>query len=338
MKKHLKSLKAGLLSRSAARTNNLNCKRIVYDSNRFGTDYRPVWDMLQVMVENHQFNQVCNEIEKYRKLNARDEYGERIHLALSGVLVPDFEDVTVEQALRQVVAHSNWYKENPDSPFAASSLIETLKGLAWLYRGNGYAHSVGLEAKKQFQKCTDKATQIFQETRHHSDHWFWVRTYFRYGLVECENAAQVLSRFEFAFQSLGLNRDLYDFTAYALLPRWYGDYEILERFADKSARQTKTVVGEGVYGLCYLSALDMQENPVDLHFDRGRFLQGLMDWLAKYPSQYHRTKMISICFNAQMFDEALVLIEGLTELHFEVFETGHDLFAVNSLCQEFSSA
>lgn len=339
MKRHLKSLKAGLTARSPKRTENLRCKAIIHDSDRFG-DYKPMADLLKSQVANGQLSEVAAELEKQRALGLRDELGEYLHIAMSRILTPnlDSDEVSEAEALRLLKSRSDWFEANPNNPIAVAVLAETLQGMAWHYRGSEYAHKVKSKAWEHYQSLTGQAGQLFRKTSNLSQHWSWAMALARFGLVDCENADDVVARYNFARQFAALSPDLIGITAYALLPRWYGDYKILEQFAAECGAHTHAQIGEGGYMAAYLTALENHEEAADLHMDRARFRQGLLDWLRVFPSQYKRTKMISICFNAHLYDEALELIGGLTELHFEVFETGGDLFMVNSVCQEFSSA
>ena len=283
LKTNYRAIKSTALSGSAESRENMVIERAVPDSTSFGK-YKPVIDGFKTLINQGQFEVAANIIQEYSKFPFHDEAGVPIYYKMAQLLVNIGETESV--ALDRLQLYKEWQKNCPNCPYAAASLAQALMEMAWIYRGSDWAKNVSVNGWEKFQHHTKLAKDVFKKSTNFNEHWYWADVYQGFGLVECETANQVLSRHDYVAKIIPNIPNIYTFTAYALLPRWYGDYVEVEKFARKAADQMAHRFDDGLYAYINLYLLEEHEEVEDLHIDEPRFRKGCHDWLERVPSQY----------------------------------------------------
>lgn len=332
LKTNYRALKSTAFSKSETSRENMVLERVIHDSHAHG-DYKAIIDGITALVHQNQFEIAVSYVENYTQYAFRIENGTPLFFEAAQHLVKIGE--TEDTALSRLKAYETWRSRQPHCPFAAASLARAYREIAWVYRGSGWASSVTEDGWDKFQHYCSLAARTFQQSANFNTHWYWAQTFLGYALVDCQNAEQVIERHNYVAQIIPQVPDIYTSTAYALLPRWYGDYIEVEKFARRSADQTAHLFGDGLYAFINLALLNNYEDLGDLHIDEPRFRKGCHDWLKHFPSQYYRTHMISACYTEGLYSSAYELICGLTEFHKNAYDADIDIYCANGFCKEF---
>ena len=340
LKNQFKVARAGALASSPTRHTNLSFKTMVYDTCEFG-EHKPMMDLIFTLVKNAKFEEVVTHIDSLREKALRNAKGDLLFLEAADLLTKQFDDfvLTPEQCEQILPNYEAWFKRQPNCPFAAATFGMVTGVTGYTYRGTGFNDTVTDLGWKRFHEYAERACKIMGDAQNqHADHWYWAKTLFSFSYIDSPPLEAVLHRFEDCQSKLPLSPSLYETIAFKFLPRWYGDFEMLESFISHCADSTKDEYGDGLYARIYAFIVE-QEDWDDLHINPDRFRQGAKDWLTHFPSQFYQTKLLSTAFNDNQFDCALDLaetLETLETLHYEVFETGVSLNIVNSVCREFT--
>jgi hypothetical protein len=184
-----------------------------------------------------------------------------------------------------------WTRQFPDSPTANIARSMLLFNRGWAYRGNGFSSQVRPESWAPFRKYVAEARAHLERTKATSANdpkWYelmvsiarsegWVRKDFDKLLDE-------------AFDREPLFYQTYFLALEYLLPKWHGDVEAIEAFAEAAVRRTAQHEGRGMYARIYWFASQTQ-------FGNGLFSKSLAVWprmrdgfddvIARYPDAWN---------------------------------------------------
>lgn len=164
-------------------------------------------------------------------------------------------------------------------------------GFAW--RGQGWADEVPAADWKKFARHIRRATSIlekFDPIEFDSPALAAARCRALSGHPDPER--HVIHFFEDLIDLAPNYAKSYRQFGRALLPRWYGSYELLEERAGKLAAETSDQWGHGAYSLTFMDA--MREDKEAIGFvDVALFLQGLSDFLEANPDQGSANKIVA---------------------------------------------
>ena len=184
-----------------------------------------------------------------------------------------------------------WIKEYPKSPTPYISHGIVMKQYAWKFRGGGYANTVPQEAWQPFHEHLINAKAFLEKHKKIAStdpNWYEVMAGIATGLS--------VNRSE--FQKIideGLNKEplyyqLYFAAINYFAPKWHGNAEDIEEFANSAVARTKDQEGMGMYARIYWSASQYQYGErlfLDSNVVWEKMKQGIDDILKRYPDQWN---------------------------------------------------
>lgn len=178
-----------------------------------------------------------------------------------------------------------------DSSTAHLVKAQLYRSYAWSIRGGGYASSVPKEAWKPFKKNLAIANDYLdshKEVAAANPQWYTVKLDILTGLgKDVDTVNQVfnegVTKFPYYYQ-------IYFNALRYLTPKWHGDAQKIEVFANKAVDITQDIEGMGMYARIYWSASQEQYDErlfyqSDVVWKKMR--QGIFDVLDKYPDQWN---------------------------------------------------
>jgi len=333
IKKATKSFIAGFDHRNPNRHTNLKC---TFDSNSNAEgDYKPVCDIIRSLRNDHKFEQVVGHIEDYRNKEIYNGIGERLYIVFAKILTANIDEMNTEEAERTLLAFRYWVNRNPKCPYSTTALAEALNQVGWIYRGGGYAKTVTKEGWQKFQEYTAQSQEMMRYAQGlHSDHWYWNYISLRNVTEDQVEVPEVLRRYDRAIRNMPQSPAVYVSAVRPLLPRWGGNYALLEAFADQCAKETAHKFGDGAYAYIYTEIIDAGEDIRDLHLNRERFAKGCKDWLKVLPTDYLATAFASYAFLIGDHNLCLDLLESLDVFYENAYQIETALTFVNSVCRD----
>ncbi len=335
----LKAVKAELLAGSLARHSNLSVEKVIWQTDTAGP-HAEIFDACRKLIADGSYEKVIEQIAAFEKSGARILNGEYAHAALADLLIPSYyhnEGHEESIALNTLKKVETWYRRDPKSPFAGVALAKANEMVGWYYRGGDYANKVSQKGWEKFSDYGERAKKAFLSARQlHAHHWYFATSWQDNALTDCDNVDQIFDRFSAACRALPLSPGVYTSMAFALLPRWYGDFEQLEAFATKSADETEHKVGQSLYAVINHYVVTRGEEYTALHYDRERFAQGLKDWLAVNPNDYLQSAYAEAAYMSGLSDLALDFLEPLKVIHEDAIEEVQSYQFMNSMCREFT--
>ncbi|MEM9434474.1 MAG: hypothetical protein AAGA12_11175 [Pseudomonadota bacterium] len=181
-------------------------------------------------------------------------------------------------------ALSTALEHDPDNAALAAILARIHLDCGWSARGSGWAEMVGEEGWAAMNAHYDTARDIitrFDPVAYDSP--FLAEIQYRL-CVGLENGRDRLTSAFIDWIDLDPgNLTAYRQHAYHCLPRWFGDYKILEEQAQLAARHTKDTLRDGAYTAMMLHALRFEDGAA-LYLKPDLLLAGLDDIAAFYDS------------------------------------------------------
>jgi len=185
----------------------------------------------------------------------------------------------------------NWIKENPKSSTAHIVKGIILKGYAWKFRGDSWSKNVPSEAWKPFEDNLLVAHAYMLKSKDIASkdpHWYVTTAHIKNGLnVDNEIFMQFIEE--------GLDKhpnyyQLYFSAVNYLAPKWHGDKEKIESFANQAVTRTMSNQGFGMYARIYWYASQTQYD--DRLFSESNIVwpkmkKGIYDVIKKYPDQWN---------------------------------------------------
>jgi hypothetical protein len=210
-----------------------------------------------------------------------------------------------------------WALEHPQSVVAQLLYAKSLLSHAWFLRGSGYANTVSPAAWAGFGKYLNLA---FDQLRHNEEMFAkdssWNHLVLDVGRGLGWRIDQLLPVFENGIAKNRDDDDLYFTMQTAMLPKWGGDLETVERYIASVTQKTRETRGLEMYARLY-AGLSYSEVKRSL-FSATRaswpmMKAGFEDLLSRYPHVDHRNMFAYFACMAQdrqTLQEQLRLMDG----------------------------
>ena len=306
-----------------------------------GDASNPLDDILKPFADAVFAGQFTEAVRIIRALEASGQRGPRGRAActvaaerLASPIVA--ENGHAERNETRLAFYADWARTSPHCPFATSAYATALAHTGYSYRGTGWARDVSEEAWEKLRSYSQRAESVMNasQPRFHT-HYAWTLAYLRLALVANKPTPDHLSRFQMAVNANSHEREVYSAMAHAMMPRWFGSFDLIEHLARQCADATRPVMGETVYAFVYDYLLTYHP-PAEMGFDWTRLKRGYADWLERFPDDTTRVRLAQFAFAVGDHDHCLDALEALCTLDVDAWEIEHDVIAVNSLCREFT--
>lgn len=190
---------------------------------------------------------------------------------------------------------AQFLKEYPSSPSAVIIRALYYNSVAWGIRGGGLARDVTPLGWRGFNENLKKAALFLENNKEIGKvdpHWYDLLARVYWSMNDKNNALAIQSE---GIESFPDYYPLY-FTAMTYLsPRWYGDAELMERFANYAVSQTQEFEGTSLYVRTYWSVSNFENR-------EGGFFEGSqMDWMKMRRSMYDVLERYPAEWNIQNF-------------------------------------
>jgi hypothetical protein len=199
------------------------------------------------------------------------------------------------------------YDTDPDNYVLTALLAQVHIDRGWVARGGGWSHEVTQEGWEQLTRSFQMAYALLNrfDPRDISSPLF-ARIRFQLLATEDPGVEDVREAYrEWSDLDISSPQPHRNF-AFQVLPRWFGDYETLEREAQMASERTKSVAGDAAYATIYLTALDYEQDALDL-MDLEKFERGLIDLARSDPDPARRASEL-ICEVQDFCDTGIPLI------------------------------
>ena len=185
-----------------------------------------------------------------------------------------------------------WAQKYPQSALAQLLYAETLMTHASVHRGSGYANTVSPAAWTEFRKYLDLAMAQLQQTEAlAAKDSSWNRYMLAIGRLMDWDRKRLMRVFEAGIAKNPDDDDLYFSMQEALLPKWGGDLETVDRFIAWAVKNTREQRGLEMYarlyaGLSYGQAHQTLFTSTSASWTSMKI--GFEDRLKRYPHVDHR--------------------------------------------------
>lgn len=213
-----------------------------------------------------------------------------------------------------------WTLDHPQSALAQLLYAESLKSHAWFFRGSGYANTVSPASWAQFGNYLNLALDVLRRNEAlFAKDSSWNRLVLDVGRGQGWRIDRLLPVFENGIAKNPDDDALYFTMQTAMLPKWGGDLQTVERFIASVTQKTRETRGMEMYARLY-AALSHEEVKQSL-FDVTRaswpaMKAGFEDRLSRYPHTDHRNMYAYFACMAQdreTLQEQLRLMDGAFE-------------------------
>ncbi|MEM9344619.1 MAG: hypothetical protein AAGA87_16380 [Pseudomonadota bacterium] len=167
---------------------------------------------------------------------------------------------------------------NPEDHILTAFLAQAHIDRGWVARSGGWSHEVDEAGWHGLTQSLQTASDLLSrfDAREVSSPVL-ARVGFQLLAAVSDMASDEMREVYRTWSDLDLrNQYAHRSFAFFVLPRWFGDYETVEREARLAAERTGSAVGMAAYASFYLSALDFEEEAIDL-LDLEAFEEGLHD-------------------------------------------------------------
>lgn len=220
------------------------------------------------------------------------------------------EQAFIDEQLRK------WDALYPESTCASITRARAYISVAWNYRGGGYAHTVPQEAWPTVRLYMEKARSELMRTKETGSlNPDWYAT-----MIEVAKVQQWSDRDFETLLDEGISRHRLYFQMYfdamqALLPKWRGDGEALERFARRAMRETGGSEGLSVYARVYWSVVDDYRDRlfIDSKANWPLLRRGFQEMLALYPDNRNRNAFALFACIAGDMENAHRMLEQIQD-------------------------
>lgn len=238
---------------------------LIYE-NTSGSDYEPIdfypqapvidnqgqwyeWStirgVIQGYVKNKNFNQLEQKVQEVRNNGYQFATTNWVLYDLYNVIVIDLPDY---EAIHAFI--NEWKTYNPNSNIPDILEARAHRAHAWDVRGNGYSSYVSEEQHQGFQIYLEKSWHAIEraEQKGPMDSELCA-VQIELAFAHLKNKAKAKEYFRKCIEiEPGYVHSYYMMRSY-LQPIWYGSNRELQRFIEKSADDTRTLYGDGLYAL-----------------------------------------------------------------------------------------
>lgn len=201
-------------------------------------------------------------------------------------------------------AIKQWREKYPRSSAAAAAEAMYWRLYAWHARGKGFASTVTKEGWQLFYERLQKAERVLQQSNDYGvANPLWYYEYLELALASGWPLSDYRKLFEEATAKAPTFYPHYFAMATRLLPKWGGNYDLIDQFAAQSVTKTQATHGTSMYARIYWY-VDQEES---LNFDLfknsnatwPRLRKGFEDLIARTPqSHWNRNAFASFACRA----------------------------------------
>ena len=120
-----------------------------------------------------------------------------------------------------------------------------------------------------------------------------------------------------------------------MLPRWFGDFQIIDQTAHWAAEVTQSNFGMMMYAVIY-DDLKAYHDLSEMNLDWEKMKQGYKDWMTHFPDDCVATSFAASAFVAKDYECCLDVLESLNFFFEGCWDSATNVHLVNSICREYT--
>jgi len=247
----------------------------------------------RMLFRNDEFAEIEAIAEDYRAHNSRTSSGLwKIGLLQDG-LDDDFLKHNRDEAYWAGITAKvqRWIDAFPSSPTPRILYADVLSSHAWAIRGGGWARDVRDEDWAPFRKLIAESRAYllqYKETGKTDPNWYMAMIV----LAKVDGSTPddfgvLVDEATWRYPDYYPN---YFATIEYLAPRWHGNLEAIDDFANRAVRKTREIEGDGMYARIYWYVSQMQFGErlfQDTPVAWPKMKRGIVDVLKRYPDQWN---------------------------------------------------
>lgn len=238
------------------------------------------------LLHNEQFDDLDRLFEDARDPKALTASGTSKLRAIYRGTLPYF-DAKTDPALL-LAKRLKWKEHSPRSPEAALAEVDYWFGYAWYARGEGYASSVTEDGwrlmRERVLTAHDRLTKSAPVASSSPEYY---RAYLDLGNLMGAPKEKILEAFREAAKKFPTYYVLYSATARYLMPKWGGNWAMVDDFAKEAIELSKKTEGASFYARIYMTIVGEQRDRTDIFRDTRAswplVKKGFEDMQARYP-------------------------------------------------------
>ncbi|MFA5942033.1 MAG: hypothetical protein WC809_22000 [Sinimarinibacterium sp.] len=185
-----------------------------------------------------------------------------VYYGLDGIGPTDPSDP--EWARLETIA-ADWLSADPDSPTAVIVAAKLSIGHAWAFRGPGYANTVTADRFPPYNARIEQARELLDRHRDvaaSDPEWHALRI----GVASQQGTDHeaILALAESALPQHGYYLPIHFAAATAMLPKWGGSEELVQRYVRIALRYTEPGDGQQIYGRIYFHLARRSDSPINV--------------------------------------------------------------------------
>lgn len=179
-----------------------------------------------------------------------------------------------------------WQKQYPKSPAGYIVYAKIMTRRAWAARGFGFAKEVKPEDWKPFKEYLEKGRQYLLANKQiASVDPVWYREMISIATYQGWDISDYLALLDEASSRFPYFQGIYLEGVTFFLPKWFGDADAIEYFANWVVRKTENKEGKSFYARIYVYLADFEYGNrlySETKIDWEKMKQGMDDWLQRY--------------------------------------------------------
>ena len=159
-------------------------------------------------------------------------------------------------------ATATYLREHPDSPSAVIAHAHLLVNRAWTYRGSGWGRDLSDTQANGFASYLERARQVLdahREVGSQDPEWYALRIQVMNGLGDDKSA--ILAIADEAFELEPTYQPVLYVTSFAMLPKWGGSAQLLDRVVARAIAKSSSVEGQQAYGRIMFNIARAEQDP-----------------------------------------------------------------------------
>lgn len=206
------------------------------------------------------------------------------------------------------------FAHRPNDHIMAGLLARAHQQAAWARRGGGWADDVTDVQWAAYGEHMERAQELLAPFDPVAlDSPFLAQIAAEIQIGHSENANEVITSFERALTLDPQNWEICENFGFHLLPRWYGDYDVLELKARQHLSRTEAVSGAAAYAAYYLGALHRDPGAI-AHVDADLFKAGAHDLITFQNGAQRRVNWFMNYAHSTFYPQVHDKLEGWEEV------------------------
>jgi hypothetical protein len=215
---------------------------------------------IRALAAEGDFQSLESQAQDLRSNKSRFENG-RWKLHAFYTAFGDYEKIGDDKSYSDLIGQlEKWAAGQPDSITPRLALVEAYHGYAWIARGSGTAKQITDQGEQLMAERVGKGFAWLREAQKLQDKAkdpaFYAITLHSFLGANVDRKIYE-SVFETGIQNAADYSALYEYKAYYLLPRWYGQEGEWETFARKMMQHTDIPNSEEIFARCALYLRDL---------------------------------------------------------------------------------